>query len=84
MKVMRFVAVALCSAMLLGCSEKTQQETKEMLDEAGDAASSAVEDSKENLEKAGDAIKAAGDELTGDDEPATETDAAPETEEEAP
>jgi hypothetical protein len=91
MKLFHYVAAAGVSfALLAGCSEKTKQETKEMLDEAGDAASSAVEDTKDNVEKAGEVIEAAGDkakeEFSGDDKPATATDAdaAPDAEEEKP
>lgn len=76
MKLFKLLAAAsLCLILTAGCSEQTKQETKEMLDEAGDAASSAVEDTKENVKKAGEVLETAGEkakeEFSGDEEPAT-------------
>ena len=45
-------------ALGAGCSEKTKTETREAIDETGDAVGSAVEDTKENANKAADAVKA--------------------------
>jgi len=62
MKLMKHIAVAgLSAALLVGCSEKTKEETKEAIDATGEAASSAVEDSKENLKKVGEIGKATVD-----------------------
>jgi hypothetical protein len=72
---MRFFGrlLVVCSIGLValsGCSEKTQQETKEALQSAG-------EDTKENMKKAADAIEEGAqnvqEKLGGDDEPADTT-----------
>lgn len=51
-------AVGFSVLLLAGCSDKTKQETKEMLKETGEAASSAAEDTKENVKKIGSAVEA--------------------------
>jgi hypothetical protein len=50
-----------CLVVAVGCSQKTKVETKEALDAAGEAVSSAAQDTKENAKKAADVLKAAGD-----------------------
>lgn len=61
-----------------GCSETTKQETRQAVDEVGDAVSSAAQDTKENVKKAADAVEEGAqnlkDKIDGDDEatPATE------------
>jgi uncharacterized lipoprotein len=68
------VAAAACVAFTAGCSETTKQETREAVDEAGDAVSSAAADAKENVKQAADAVEEGArnlkDKLDGDDEAA--------------
>ena len=52
---------AACLTCAVGCSQKTKVETKEALDAAGEAVTSAAQDTKENAKKAADVLKAAGD-----------------------
>jgi hypothetical protein len=54
----RFPAIV-ALAFIIGCSEKTKQETKEALQESGEAVSSAAEDTKANVKKAGEVVKGA-------------------------
>jgi hypothetical protein len=71
---------ALLAACLLaapGCSEQTKSETKEALQETGEAISSAAEDAKANAARAAGAIE---EKLDDDDvEPAATQPAAPAT-----
>jgi hypothetical protein len=46
-----------CLALCGGCSEQTKTETKEALQQAGEAAQSAAEDTKANVSKAAGAVE---------------------------
>jgi uncharacterized lipoprotein len=66
-----WIAAGICVVGLAGCSDQTKQETREAVDEAGDAVRSAAEDTAENVKKGAEAVKGAaedvGDKLDGDD-----------------
>jgi uncharacterized protein (UPF0333 family) len=51
------VLAAVCVVPFVGCSETTKQETREALDEAGDAIGAAAADTKENAKKAAAAVE---------------------------
>lgn len=55
------LALIACMVGLVGCSEKTQVESKEALEQTSEAIKSAAEDTVDNVknaaEKTGDAIK---------------------------
>jgi hypothetical protein len=74
------LTAAACLAFTAGCSETTKQETREAIDEAGDAASSAAQDTKENAKKAADAVEEGArnlkDKIDGDDEATPSADPA--------
>ena len=57
MKTFYSVTAAACLLCTVGCSETTKQETRQAIDEAGDAVSSAAEDTKQNVKKAADAVE---------------------------
>jgi hypothetical protein len=56
-----FTPLSLAAALLVGCSEKTEQEAKEALEATKEAASAAAEDTKANVKKAGEVIDAGVD-----------------------
>jgi uncharacterized lipoprotein len=75
---MRIANAVLAAAVLLGlagCSEQTKIETKEAINETGEAVRSAAQDTAENVEGA---ARRAQEKLAGDStEPAPATEPAP-------
>jgi hypothetical protein len=81
-----FSALLVCGLGLgccVGCSETTKQETREAVDQTGEAIRSAAEDTKENVQKAAEKVEEGArnvrDSLSGGDA-SDETPATPTTE----
>jgi hypothetical protein len=94
MNALKIFTLTFSAALLVGCSAKTKEETKEALEATKEAAASAAEDTKANLQKSGEVLKAGVDsakekaeELNSNspagDSPA-DSDAVPEAEEPQP
>jgi hypothetical protein len=58
MTTLKLFTLGLAVALLVGCSAKTKEETKEALEATKEAAASAAEDTKANLQKSGEVLKA--------------------------